>query len=689
MRHHCIIIYLFTIFTFALNLSAAEQIISLDGAWQFTIDPLDKGLREKWFDNDFVRSQWQEVIIPHTWQVMPDYQDYYGIAWYNRRITVDLPIDIHQLKLEFDAVYRDVQVWVNGRMIGEHLGSGWTPFAFLLDAQRGKSPEIIITLRVDNRHAEQALPYLNSFDWAADGGIIRSARLRLLPETYIDQILVNTEITSDLTDATIGLKIKIGASRALIKHDYLFFTILDPLGKTIYHQSKPFAADHIPEQFLTYKIDIPQPCLWHFDLPQLYLLRVYLLRDKQIMDQKEVSIGLRTIQVRDGYYYLNNEPMRLMGLEWMPGSDPRYGMAESNDYMRGVLTDMKQLNSIISRFHWQQDAAVFEFCDRYGMLLQEEVPAWGSGTRIETLSTVQSQQLHEMILAHYNHPSIYAWGLCNEIRGQEQAGHTFIGNGIDMAKALDPSRLLTYASNSLQQTPAKDAAQYMDFIEWNDYYESWYGGSLLDLNDNLQRISQAFPSKSVVISEYGLCECDPKNPVGDLRRIEILKTHTDIYRQTKCVAGAIFFDYNDYRTHIGDKGWGAFQQRVHGVVDIFNRRKPSWDALKAEMSPVKKITIALPVIKQDTVYVKATIITRSLETDLPAYTLRKYYIIWIAVNRFDQPIASGRKLLPDLPPGTSHEVGISWYTFPDLKQVSLEIFRPTNFSVIKKVLVIK
>jgi beta-galactosidase len=681
MRHQFRIIHSFISLLSIFNLQAIEQVMSLDGAWQFTIDPQDRGISEKWYANDFNCSQWQEVITPHTWQVMAGYEDYYGIAWYHRTIRPNDVFDIYNIKLEFDAIYRDVQVWLNGQRVGAHLGSGWTPFSFLLDSQILNSPELIITLRVDNRHSEQALPYLNSFDWAADGGIIRSARLRFLPEVYIDRILVGSKVAPDLLQAEVDIQFELFMLKDMQNDGYLFISITDPAGKIILQ--KKHALGTLRQQYT-----IKNPHLWHFDTPELYKLQTFLIRDEQIIHAKKVSFGLRRVELKNGYYYLNNEPMRLMGLEWMPGSDPRYGMAESREYIHAVLADMKELNSIISRFHWQQDAAVFEFCDRKGMLLQEEIPTWGPRTELETLGDVQAQQMREMITAHFNHPSIYAWGLCNEIRGQEEAGYRFIRDGIEIAHALDPGRLLTYASNSLQQTPEKDASRYVDFIEWNDYYDSWFGGSLPDLEDNLQRINRAFPDKSLVISEYGLCECDPNNPVGDTRRIEILKTHTDVYRRTKWVAGAIFFDYNDYRTHIGDKGRGAFQQRVHGVVDLLNRRKPSWAALKAEMSPVKFINISQPEIIMDSVTVNVKIATRNLENDLPAYTLRNYNAIWIAYNRFDQPTECGRLLLPDLPPGILHESSTTWPAFPELKKVSVEIFRPTGYSVLKEVLVL-
>jgi beta-glucuronidase len=294
---------------------------------------------------------------------------------------------------------------------------------------------------------------------------------------------------------------------------------------------------------------------------------------------------------------------------------------------------------------------------------------------------IQTSQMEEMITAHYNHPSIYAWGLCNEIHGQSEKAHAFVRRGIEIAREIDPSRLLTWASNSLQKTPEKDASGLVDFIEWNDYYESWFGGNLTALEKNLKAIADAFPEKSLVISEYGLCECDPKNPVGDGRRIEILETHTERYRKASNVAGAIFFDYNDYRTHIGDKGEGAFRQRVHGVVDLLGRRKPSWSALRAQSSPVRKLGISAPQTESETTRATVDIQTRSLENDLPAYTLRGYSLVWTAYNDLGHPLQNGNIPLPELPPGSRKEIDLVWKDLPDPARIYIEIFRPTGYSV--------
>ena len=655
-----------------------DKTISLNGQWRFTTDANNEGLDARWFVKGFDRTGWQTVDVPHTWQVMNGLDGYYGVAWYARTVKLDSQTAGKLVKLEFDAVYRDATVWVNGELIGEHKGSGYTPFAFFLDDMDKSKGELEIVVRVDNKFSNQALPYAKSFDWPNDGGIIRSVRLRILPASHIARLLVDAQPNADLTQAKIEVRAAIYSAEDKLGDTTVEATVIDPSGNAVAELSAKPLREKPGIYIARLEGTLKSPQLWHFDKPQLYRLECRLMKGKSIVYKKEAAFGIRKVEVKDGLYYLNGEPMRLMGLEWMPASDPRYGSAESPEFVRQILADMKRLNCIISRFHWQQDDATFEFCDREGMLVQEEVPAWGPQTRLNEVNDIQDMQMREMILAHYNHPSIYAWGLCNEIKGQSSQGRAFIKRGIGEARSLDGYRLLTYASNTLQSNPAKDASALMDFIEWNDYYGSWYGGGLPEVNRNLELICAAFPAKSVVVSEYGLCECSDKNPVGDERRIEILQTHTDCYRKAKCVAGAIFFCYNDYRTHIGDKCTGVFQQRVHGVVDLLGKRKPSWEVLRRETSPIRVLAVTEDKLNRFSIDLQ----TRSLVNDLPAYTLRNHLLICTAYNEKGQPVDSRSKVLPDLAPGAKYSEKFDVHASGQISRVWVEVFRPTGYSVL-------
>jgi beta-galactosidase len=658
-----------------------EKVHSLDGEWTFKTDPAGVGEKEGWFRPDFNRSAWGTVRVPHTWQTDPGTEDYFGTGWYARKVVLDPLSDDAVLQFEFDAAYRDAKIWIDGELVKEHSGSGWTPFSFQpYPDPDDYTPTFWIVVRVDNRFSEKAIPYADSFDWAADGGLIRSVRVRELPKAHIAALRVSSEpdLKTSLSVFDVRADVSLSGYSDRMRID---FFISDPSGTVLLQKRMKVPHDRMSAT-LDWRGVLSNAQLWHFDRPVQYRVTARLSDEDRIVHEKEADFGIRKVEIGGGRFILNGEPMRLMGVEWMPGSDPRYGMAESPEFMRAILKDMKNLNCVLSRFHWQQDGSVFDFCDSEGMLLQEEIPAWGGFEALDAVREIQKIQTEEMIGAHFNHPSIYAWGLCNEIRSQGEAGRTFVRMGMDFARKLDPGRLLTFASNQLQRTPRNDASGLMDFIEWNDYYESWYGGTLASVGANLDSIGRAFPVKSVVISEYGLCECSPENPAGDPRRIEIMKTHTDAYRRHEAVAGAVFFDYNDYRTHMGDKSRGAFRQRVHGVTDLTGRRKPSWEALKREMSPVRSIAVGDTQQTGDSTGVKITIQTRALENDMPAYTLRNYLLIWTALNVLDQPIESGKVRLPDLAPGSTRFLRPAWKTFDGLSKVRLEIYRPTGYSVL-------
>ncbi len=245
------------------------------------------------------------------------------------------------------------------------------------------------------------------------------------------------------------------------------------------------------------------------------------------------------------------------------------------------------------------------------------------------------------------------------------------------AKRLDPDRLCSYASNSLHYTPERDVAGDMDFIEWNEYYETWYGGTAADMRRSLEAIHRAFPEKPVVISEYGFCACTEDRPEGDEPRIRILREHNGVFRDYPWVGGFIFFCYNDYRTHIGDKGLGILKQRVHGVVDLFGNRKPSFEVLRAESSPIEEMRIeeagggALVVVK-----------TRGTA---PAHKLSGYSLRWLWSGRGKIPLVQKLQALPDLAPGDEVRMAFEGGGRPaGCDGLRVDVFSPAGYSVLTR-----
>jgi len=662
-----------------------DERIPLDGAWESRPDADGAGDRGQWHLAGAAPGSWKTVVVPHTWQIEAASAEYHGVAWYRRRLEAAPEWQGSCVRVEFQAVFHSAKVWVNGRPVGEHLRKGYTAFTVdITSALRWEEPNVLV-VRVDNSFDEAMLPRGRSSDWTHDGGIYRPVALVVSPRVFIERTAIDAVpvgAVGQTAAADIHVAVTVRNTTTAVARGAIGYAIVDPRsGETVLRQPRAAQVRVRPGEAATATLPaarLANARLWHFDHPNLYRLRVTFEPQAGAAHQADESFGVRTFEARDGGLFLNGERVRLMGVERMAGSHPDHGMAEPSAWIEHDHADMKDLNCVLTRVHWMQDRRVLDYCDRHGMLMQLEVPTWGPGTfkgmasdPLPALMENGLEQLREMIEQNRNHPSVVIWGLCNEIGGQNPPAYAFARRMREEAKRLDPRRPAAYASNSLQSTPERDVTALMDVVEWNEYYESWFGGTLEDVRRNVDVIHRAFPGKPIIVSEYGYCACTPERPEGDRRRIDILRTHTEAYRAHPAVAGLIFFCYNDYRTHIGDRGKGVLKQRVHGVVDLYGAKKPSYDVLRGESSPVEALKIA-----SDGNALKVTVRTRGV---VPAYTLSGYRLRWVVYSAEGYPIEQGAVDLPDLAPGSTHAIALGLGQ-PLPARVVVDVLRPTGFS---------
>jgi beta-galactosidase len=659
-----------------------QVVVSLDGVWLFRTDPEKQGEARDWSAPGMAEDGWEEVVVPSTWQIAAKTADYLGEAWYRRQFHVPRAWREKAVRVEFEAVFHTAEVFVNGKKAGEHIGKGYTAFTIDITDRLEFGQENTIAVRVDNSFASDMLPRGNSYDWTPDGGITRPVRLIVTPPVYIEHLWVDAVPNLTTGQTTLGITAVVRNAAAKVAWIEGLHCLLTeqasgaPLLAGTASVEQPIPPGTVHNVRFSTGLGVPAK-LWHFDHPHLYVLEAAISRKNKTVHKASTTFGIRRIEVRGTEFLLNGEPVRLAGVERMAGSHPDFGMAEPEAWISHDHDDLKELNCVLTRIHWQQDSRVLDYCDRHGILIQLEVPTWGPGTfkkldgdLLQKVTANGLEQLREMIARDRNHPCVFSWGLCNEVDGQNPVAQKFARRMLREAKRLDPSRLCSYASNSLQTTPERDVAGEMDFIEWNEYYETWYGGDPQRMRENLEAIHRAFPDKPVVISEYGYCACTADRPEDDARRAKILETHNAVFRDYPWVAGLIFFDYNDYRTHMGDKGAGIFKQRVHGVVDVFGVRKPSFEVLRRESSPVGSLEVRVEAGRMF-----ALVRTRK---DIPAYTLKGYRLRWTAYGTGSIPLERGEAPLPNLEPGVSFSS-----TLPskgrDVRAVLVEVVRPTGF----------
>jgi beta-glucuronidase len=264
------------------------------------------------------------------------------------------------------------------------------------------------------------------------------------------------------------------------------------------------------------------------------------------------------------------------------------------------------------------------------------------------------RQLEAMVDNLGNHPSIFAWGVGNELRGRDADMKRMITELLARAKELDPTRFTAYVSNSLTQGFAgqpgfvPDAAADGDLLMMNEYGGSWWPIPQGAIGPYLDSIHATYPTLPFFISEFGLCV--PNFTGGDARRTRDMVYHWALYESKPYIQGAIYFDLTDYRTHYpGTPEKGRFRRRVHGVYDMYGNAKPSAAVLRELASPVEVQALrrAAPGNLQ---------VTLIGNIGLPEYTARGYTLYlsdstgnWQGTRAYSLPdIRPGRQVTVDV-----------------------------------------
>jgi len=688
--------------------------LPLSGEWRFAVDPYGLGEDKGWPAPDFDDSGWEVVTVPHTWGVMEGHANYNGIAWYRRTFTLPAKAQDAHLRLHFEAVFYLARVWLNGRYLGAHEG-GYTPFEFDVSGIARPGAENVITVQVDNKRALDRIPASLSRDWTYDwwnyGGIVRDVSLEMTSRAFIArQMVVATPHLMGVDEAdtaTITATVTVSNMSAEPLEATLTADILDDgTGLSVL---KPIPAQPVkvsPGQSANVQLTatLSHPRLWHFDHPHLYRWSASLLgANGTLLHKDEVTFGIRQIELKQARFYLNGEPVRLVGLNRHADS-PWYGLAETVTMMARDYDDLKTLNMVFSRpVHYPQHRFILDYCDRHGILLIPEVPAWQLSAEQmskEQMRDLEKQQLREMILANFNHPSVWAWSVGNEYQSTTPAGKDFTREMVAFVKSLDPTRPVGFASNHLGSNPQSDATAITDFVMMNQYFGTW-AGPKTRLTQALDDIHATWPDKVVIISEFGFeprwnrmwgpptSQLDlaryyfvpegvaPDSEEADEQRQMVIAEQMEIFRRKPFVAAAIFWCYQDYRTPSGF---------MTGVVDAERNRRGSWYRLREEYAPALIEAVTFSPVQGNRRSATVTLRTRGpLDTDMPAYALRGYRLHWAVTSPEGQTVFSeGEIALPTLEPGSEWSGQAEW-AVPEAEYVfSVSVVRPTGFTVIER-----
>lgn len=562
------------------------------GPWRFQIDPYDWGEADGWFAPAFDRSGWAVVKVPGAWDLYEEaLRDYEGIGWY----AVEIPAhhvrpDTWQ-RLCFNYVNIHAKVWLNGHYLGEHVG-GFLPFEFAATPYLFVDRPNILVVRVDNRPRPEWLPGSRTIEWVLYGGILKPVRLVTTGQTYI------SDLTVTATPAGAGAEVRcqvevtnVGAA------SFSGEVIAEVLAVDAPARAQaPLACAAGEQATADLILHLDRAHLWSPVTPALYTLNVTLRAtetDAPFVAQAATRFGVRTITVQGSNILLNGEPVTIKGV-CRYNEYAGYGMTLPAEVIREDLLRAKRAGVNFIRIHYPQDPLTLDLMDELGFLVMMEPNFcwWGvewfgpvSHEHDEQIFAAALRDLEAMIRAHKNHPCLVAWSMINESATDTEAGIAIMRRMMRKAKALDPTRLVTFvAAGSAQKHLAFDEA---DFVSTN-----WYLGTftpdkarrIADIEgvvrqgtvEYLTAVQAHFGGKPVVVTEFGtqgIYGLRGDTPYTEEYQAAYIEAMWSAIRSVPGVAGAVLWCWADYphrRDFITYAPYGPY-----GVVTFDRKAKVS------------------------------------------------------------------------------------------------------------------
>lgn len=411
-----------------------EARISLDGQWEF--QHLGNGASAP--------NERRSILVPSPWQAQfPELGMRGGVAIYRREIEVPADWLDKRIFLRFGAVFHIAHVFVNGALVGSHVG-GFLPFHFDV-TDHSRSERMLIEVRVESPTDDPSefphtpfaeIPFGKQSWYGPLSGIWQSVRL----EARIADHLACVRVGADLTSGEICAQLRF--ERAICARTEINLEVIDPDGQPV---ARAIAELAMGAEHAALRAQIPAPRAWSPDAPNIYRLRVAMARDGEVVDEREATFGFRTIETRGGKLFLNGEPFYLRAALDQDYYPDTICTPPSLEFIEDRFRKAKALGLNALRCHIKApDPRYYEAADRLGLLIWAELPNGGYST--ERSRERKETTLKGIIDRDGNHPSIFCWTLINENWGVDlvhDAKHrAWLKRLYRWLKDYDPTRLV-------------------------------------------------------------------------------------------------------------------------------------------------------------------------------------------------------------------------------------------------------
>ncbi|HPO51584.1 MAG TPA: glycoside hydrolase family 2 TIM barrel-domain containing protein [bacterium] len=404
-----------------------EKSFDLGGQWLFTLDPQDKGIKEKWYVNKEVFSA--KISVPGSWQGQGcgdesldkiwDFRlkarvyraTYHGTGWYGKIFRIPQGWENKKIWIYFGGVHPSCEIWVNGKYIGSHSGP-FVPFAFDITDVVERENDNFIAVRVSEKNRWLGL----AFNWAGYwSGLYRTVELVGTGDAWVEHCWIH----SDPVGKCMDFMIKTGGNQEDVDLEVF---VKDPSGKQCGQITRTSGHGKI-----VFSIPVKEGRLWTPETPFLYQVDVELKRNEEIVDCICERVGFLHLSTKDKHFLINNQPYYMMGTGDF-SVNPETGCPDTDrQRWRKKLSVLRQYGYIYIRC--QSYVPVPEYldvADEVGLLVQSEIGmmgAWGGHSQYHQYQWPQPDaerrellryQWNAAVIRDVNHVSANLYCMSNE-----------------------------------------------------------------------------------------------------------------------------------------------------------------------------------------------------------------------------------------------------------------------------------
>lgn len=483
-----------------------RKTINTNSKWKFNKKDTEQAGEKEYNDN-----HWETVNIPHTWNAIDgaDGSDYFkGPCWYRKEFLVDSVSEGSKVFIEFNGANSIADVYVNGIYMGNHKG-GYSTFRFDVTDAVEYGVVNVLSVRVDNTVVDDVYP--QKADFTFYGGIYRDVNVIITDNLHFDLMdygstgIYITQEEADRDKASMKIRCRVANENEENRKVRLWADIKDAEDRNVTYAVKEVVVSAGEVTEVEISAEIENPVLWNGRKnPYLYKAVVSLASHNDTIDEVEVPFGVRFFHVdSENGFFLNGEYLALNGVSrHQDRKDMGWAITEKEQ-----IEDMELIKEIgatsIRLAHYQHSQFFYDLCDQEGMVIWAEIPFISVMSKEETEGLNAKQQIIELIRQNYNHPSIFFWGIQNEIQigGERPEIRRLVKELNELTKKEDPSRLSTMA-NVLFVSDTDEYNYITDVLGYNKYY-GWYTGKTEEIAEWLDQYHKLNPQVKLCISEYG------------------------------------------------------------------------------------------------------------------------------------------------------------------------------------------